>query len=201
MHGRCFSRSLASTSATPPASRRQPAPGAGVAPGWSQESSPSSTPPTRWGARPAGGPHRRRPGRLRIVKGTQSAFAFGVTIGRTENNDVVLRNEDVSRFHAYVQTAKGGYTLADADSKNGTFIDGVRLSPNKPTPLPPSCRSASARSTSSTTSRPPSGSCWSAAPLADARSRRTSCACSRAGCPARRGTWRRCGGRCRCAAP
>ncbi len=53
---------------------------------------------------------------------------------------MVLRNEDVSRFHAYVQTGKAGYTIADADSKNGTFIDGVRLMPNKPTPLPASCR-------------------------------------------------------------
>jgi hypothetical protein len=75
-----------------------------------------------------------------LVKGTQSAFAFGVTLGRTENNDVVLRNEDVSRFHAYVQQVKSGYAIADADSKNGTFVDGVRLHPNTPTPLRSRCK-------------------------------------------------------------
>src|SRR3954462_6209188 len=36
-----------------------------------------------------------------ILKGKAGAFALGVTIGRTENNDVVLRHSEVSRFHAY----------------------------------------------------------------------------------------------------
>jgi hypothetical protein len=77
-----------------------------------------------------------------LKKGTQSAFAFGVTLGRTENNDVVLRHQEVSRFHAYVQMDKGRHLLADADSKNGTFLDGVRLAANHATPLPPACKVA-----------------------------------------------------------
>jgi hypothetical protein len=73
---------------------------------------------------------------LEVIKGKQSAFAFGITIGRTENNDVTLRHEEVSRFHAYIQKAAVGYALVDAESKNGTFLSGVRLQPNKPAPLP-----------------------------------------------------------------
>ena len=62
---------------------------------------------------------------------------MGITIGRTENNDVVLRHEEVSRFHAYVQEASGVLNLVDADSKNGTWVNGLRLMASKPQPLPP----------------------------------------------------------------
>ena len=71
-----------------------------------------------------------------IVKGKASVFAMGITIGRTENNDVVLRHEEVSRFHAYVQDAGGALSLVDADSKNGTWVNGLKLLPSKPQPLP-----------------------------------------------------------------
>ena len=71
-----------------------------------------------------------------IVKGKASVFAMGITIGRTENNDVVLRHEEVSRFHAYVQDGGGTLSLVDADSKNGTWVNGLKLLPSKPQPLP-----------------------------------------------------------------
>src|SRR6266849_10245303 len=32
-----------------------------------------------------------------------NAFAMGITVGRTGNNDVVLEDNSVSRFHAYFQ--------------------------------------------------------------------------------------------------
>ena len=69
---------------------------------------------------------------LEIVKGPKSAFAFGITIGRTDNNDVVVRDEQVSRFHAYFQTTPSGLALVDAESKNGTWVDGARLVPKHP---------------------------------------------------------------------
>ncbi|MBS2030306.1 MAG: FHA domain-containing protein [Deltaproteobacteria bacterium] len=71
-----------------------------------------------------------------ILKGKASVFAMGITIGRTENNDVVLRHEEVSRFHAYVQDTAGALSLVDADSKNGTWVNGLKLLPSKPQPLP-----------------------------------------------------------------
>jgi hypothetical protein len=74
---------------------------------------------------------------LPIVKGKASVFPMGITIGRTENNDVVLRHEQVSRFHAYVQDLVEGPALVDADSKNGTWVNGLKLLPSKPQPLPP----------------------------------------------------------------
>src|SRR6185312_11216336 len=70
-----------------------------------------------------------------ILKGKASVFAMGITIGRTENNDVVLRHEQVSRFHAYVQQLAEGLALVDADSKNGTWVNAVKLTGTRPQPL------------------------------------------------------------------
>ena len=76
---------------------------------------------------------------IAVEKGKAAHFALGITFGRTENNDVVLRHEEVSRFHAYATQGSGGMALVDADSKNGTFIDGVRLAPKRPRLLPDEC--------------------------------------------------------------
>lgn len=65
-----------------------------------------------------------------------NAFAFGVTIGHAENNDIVLRHPDVSRFHAFIQLLKGKNHIVDAGSRNGTTVDERRLEPSKPWPLP-----------------------------------------------------------------
>jgi len=62
-----------------------------------------------------------------------NAFAMGITIGRTGNNDVVLEDNSVSRFHAYFQQdAKDSHwKLVDAESKNGSWINGIRMTAGK----------------------------------------------------------------------
>jgi len=78
---------------------------------------------------------------IEVVKGvTPNAFPFGVTVGHSENNDIVLRHPMVSRFHAYFQEGEGGRLVADASSKNGTWLDGFRLDARKPTALPSRAR-------------------------------------------------------------
>jgi hypothetical protein len=66
-----------------------------------------------------------------LRKGTNraNAFGMGVTVGRTDNNDVVLTDQSVSRFHAYFQWdgKAAQWKVTDAESKNGTFVDGTRL--------------------------------------------------------------------------
>lgn len=80
---------------------------------------------------------RGEPVAIEVVKGaTPNGFPFGVTIGHAENNDVILRHHQVSRFHAYIRETGGKRMLIDASSKNGTLLDGVSLSPSKPVPLP-----------------------------------------------------------------
>lgn len=72
-----------------------------------------------------------------VIKSEPNAFPFGITIGHAESNDVVIRHHQVSRFHAYVQHAGKAFVLVDADSKNGSYLDGRRLLPTRPAPLPP----------------------------------------------------------------
>lgn len=84
-------------------------------------------------------PARGDPLAFPVKKSRATSFSLGVTLGRTENNDVVLRHQQVSRFHAYVQSTPEGMAIVDADSKNGTFVDGVRLAPSRPQKLGPSC--------------------------------------------------------------
>ncbi|MCP3103483.1 FHA domain-containing protein [Myxococcus sp. K15C18031901] len=72
-----------------------------------------------------------------VVKSRTNAFGRGITVGRTGNNDVVLDDGSVSRFHAWFarDEAQAGFLLTDAGSKNGSFLGGVRLTPRKPVPL------------------------------------------------------------------
>jgi hypothetical protein len=71
-----------------------------------------------------------------VVKNQENAFGRGITVGRTGNNDVVLDDGTVSRFHAWFQReSEGRYVLTDAGSKNGSFVGGVRLAPRRPSPV------------------------------------------------------------------
>lgn len=63
-----------------------------------------------------------------------NAFAMGVTVGRTPNNDVVLPDHSISRFHGYFQqdSRTGAWRLVDAESRNGTQVGGAKLLANTP---------------------------------------------------------------------
>jgi pSer/pThr/pTyr-binding forkhead associated (FHA) protein len=51
------------------------------------------------------------------------------TIGRVAENDVQLADDKVSRHHAVIERRDGGrVVLRDLQSRNGSFVDGVRLS-------------------------------------------------------------------------
>jgi hypothetical protein len=74
-----------------------------------------------------------------IKKGERkNAFPMGVTVGRTDNNDIALDDNSVSRFHAYFQKeAKTGvWIIVDAESKNGSWVGPVRLVANSPETVP-----------------------------------------------------------------
>jgi len=73
---------------------------------------------------------------VEVAKREINAFGLGITVGRTRNNDVVINDERISRFHAFFQARDGAWVLSDAGSKNGTFVDANKLDPRKPCPLP-----------------------------------------------------------------
>jgi pSer/pThr/pTyr-binding forkhead associated (FHA) protein len=54
-----------------------------------------------------------------------NAFSLMITIGRAPNNDLVLADRRVSKFHAYFRRVGSGWTVSDANSTNGTRVDEV----------------------------------------------------------------------------
>ncbi len=54
------------------------------------------------------------------------------TIGRDEDNDIVIPSDHVSRHHARVERDGARWVLYDLGSKNGTFLNGCRVTTPRP---------------------------------------------------------------------
>ena len=84
-------------------------------------------------------PTPRQPASGSLVLPLQKSVKIGnlfptmITVGRARNNDVVLPSREVSSFHAWFAPAAGGWTVCDAESSNGTLVDGQ--SAQKPAPV------------------------------------------------------------------
>ena len=48
-------------------------------------------------------------------------------VGRGSGCDVVINDTSISKLHAYVEPAGSGFSLVDAGSQNGTFVDDLRV--------------------------------------------------------------------------
>jgi hypothetical protein len=53
----------------------------------------------------------------------RSPYPRIITVGRTKNNDIVLADVAISKFHAFFKEEEGQYFLQDAGSRNGTFVN------------------------------------------------------------------------------
>jgi pSer/pThr/pTyr-binding forkhead associated (FHA) protein len=63
-----------------------------------------------------------------VRKTERSLIARFYAVGQTRNNDIVIRDVSISKFHAFFLDANdGGFLLQDARSTNGTFVNGVRV--------------------------------------------------------------------------
>ena len=58
-----------------------------------------------------------------------------VRIGRAAGNDVVIPDDSVSVNHALLEFERDAWRITDLESTNGTYVEGVRLAPQVPTPL------------------------------------------------------------------
>ncbi len=63
------------------------------------------------------------------VRKVQENFPSMITVGRTRNNDIVLHDISVSKFHAYFKMLEGRVELSDAGSLAGTWVGSKRLAP------------------------------------------------------------------------
>lgn len=109
-----------------------------------------------WQARPekTNQPEKRTatPGRLDIIDGSYAAtiilkqaeripsltlvfdrggkevrVAGSMKIGRDKDNDLVLEDSEVSRFHAVIELMPGGWIVRDLNSTNGTWLNNSRV--------------------------------------------------------------------------
>ena len=64
------------------------------------------------------------------VRKIQPTFPSMITVGRARNNDVVVPDALVSKFHAFFRRLDDGeWALADAGSANGTKVGEAELTP------------------------------------------------------------------------
>ena len=59
----------------------------------------------------------------------QQAFPSMITVGRTQNNDIIVDDVQVSKFHAFFRIDGARIQLVDAGSSNGTRLRGDKLAP------------------------------------------------------------------------
>lgn len=52
----------------------------------------------------------------------QYFFTHGFTVGRSQDNDIVIQNGDISRHHLDVKSKNGGWWIYDLNSANGIYI-------------------------------------------------------------------------------
>jgi two-component system response regulator HydG len=72
----------------------------------------------------------RRPPRplvLRLPDGRELPLLKDITIGQSSRNDLVLRDERVSRRHCVIEVARGCVRVRDLNSTNGTLVNGLRV--------------------------------------------------------------------------
>ena len=74
---------------------------------------------------------------LKICRGNKAIqeFPLGedlITLGRALDNDLTLSEPTISRYHAQIYQEADGYTVVDLDSGDGTYVNGIKLSPHTP---------------------------------------------------------------------
>lgn len=73
------------------------------------------------------------PAGMIVFRGREFPLREGINIlGRDPTADVQIDDVTVSRKHATIEIRPDGVTIADLDSKNGTFVDGVQLTGSAP---------------------------------------------------------------------
>jgi hypothetical protein len=69
---------------------------------------------------------------VQVAKSNRNPFHDMITVGRAANNDIVLADPTISKIHCYFrQGSKGEWILTDLGSRNGTLVNGRRLTPKE----------------------------------------------------------------------
>ena len=79
--------------------------------------------------------HERMPASLISPDGRELPLHGAATVGREDDNAVVLQSRSVSRHHARLSEHEGRWFVEDRGSYNGTFVNDVRVQPGTQVPL------------------------------------------------------------------
>jgi hypothetical protein len=64
---------------------------------------------------------------FRVRRTERSAFPNFISVGRTKNNDIVVADVSLSKFHAFFREDGEHMLIQDAGSRNGTFVNEVSV--------------------------------------------------------------------------
>lgn len=67
-----------------------------------------------------------------LTKTSRNPFSNMITVGRAGNNDIILPIPTISKIHAYFTVLEHIWVLYDRNSRNGTFINGIKATPGLP---------------------------------------------------------------------
>lgn len=60
---------------------------------------------------------------MRIVPILKRASSPVVTVGRAASNDIMIDDVTLSKLNSFLRESQAGYSIEDAGSRNGTFVD------------------------------------------------------------------------------
>jgi len=60
---------------------------------------------------------------------------LAIALGRSPRCDVVIPEPGISKLHGYLQRESGGWTYVDAESSNGSQLDGTAVAPMDAVPI------------------------------------------------------------------
>jgi hypothetical protein len=66
------------------------------------------------------------------IRKRQPIFAEMISLGRTANNDIVIPDATISKFHAYFRVTDDLIEVVDAGSRNGTKVMGRAIATKTP---------------------------------------------------------------------
>lgn len=74
---------------------------------------------------------RKKESRCLSYKGNVVPLVTKITLGRNENNDVIIDDPLASRNHAVIQKINNNYFIKDYNSTNGTFVNEKEIPKDK----------------------------------------------------------------------
>jgi hypothetical protein len=72
-----------------------------------------------------------------VEKSGRNPYGAFVFVGRGSASDLVLKHHSVSKSHAWFEERDGGWILHDNRSRNGTFVNGLRVPEGGTLPVRP----------------------------------------------------------------